>query len=138
MNTKVRHSIVLSLIGVLIMQLSACGVIIYPERKGQKSGQLDIGVVALDAIGLLFFFIPGIIAFAVDFSTGTIYLPGGSASVGSDDVNVVKIKGDVTHEKIEKVILEQTGKKVRLDSSQVHSREKIMNFSALKNEVRLL
>jgi hypothetical protein len=31
--------------------------------------------VVLNAIGLLFFFIPGIIAFAVDFSTGAIYLP---------------------------------------------------------------
>jgi len=34
-------------------------------------------VVALDAIGLLFFFVPGVIAFAVDFVTGAIYLPGG-------------------------------------------------------------
>jgi hypothetical protein len=32
-------------------------------------------MVALDGVGLLFFFVPGIIAFAVDFMTGAIYLP---------------------------------------------------------------
>lgn len=54
---------------------SGCGTILYPERRGQPAGPLDLKVVALDAIGLLFFFVPGVIAFAVDFSNGTIYLP---------------------------------------------------------------
>jgi hypothetical protein len=55
---------------------SACGTILYPERRGQDAkGDLDIGVVLLDGVGLLFFLIPGIIAYAVDFSTGAIYLP---------------------------------------------------------------
>src|SRR5262249_47382389 len=60
---------------VLVFQLAGCGTILYPERRGQVGGRLDVGVVVLDAIGLLFFLIPGIIAFAVDFSNGTIYLP---------------------------------------------------------------
>lgn len=47
----------------------------YPERRGQPSGQLDWGVVLLDGIGLLLFFVPGVVAFAVDFATGAIYLP---------------------------------------------------------------
>src|SRR5215472_17337813 len=54
---------------------TSCGTILYPERRGQPRGPLDPGVVVLDAIGLLFFIIPGVIAFAVDFSTGAIYLP---------------------------------------------------------------
>lgn len=55
---------------------SACGTIFYPERRGQDAkGDLDIGVVLLNGVGLLFFLIPGIIAYAVDFSTGAIYLP---------------------------------------------------------------
>src|SRR5689334_12007234 len=55
--------------------LASCGTILYPERRGQTAGRLDVGVVALDGIGLLLFLVPGVIAFAVDFATGTIYLP---------------------------------------------------------------
>jgi hypothetical protein len=54
---------------------SGCGTLLYPERRGQPSGPLDWKVVALNGIGLLFFFVPGVIAFAVDFINGTIYLP---------------------------------------------------------------
>lgn len=52
-----------------------CGTVLHPERRGQPAGPLDWGIVALDAVGLLLFFVPGVIAFAVDFSNGTIYLP---------------------------------------------------------------
>jgi hypothetical protein len=58
-------------------QLSGCGYIIYPERVGQKGGLIDPAVAILDGAGLLFFIIPGLISFAVDFSYGTIYLPPG-------------------------------------------------------------
>jgi hypothetical protein len=61
---------------VFIVQLMGCGTILYPERKGQKSGKIDTGVAILDGIGVLFFVVPGVIAFAVDFYNGTIYLPG--------------------------------------------------------------
>ncbi len=64
---------VLALLGTTAA--SGCGTILYPERKGQPSGQIDWKIVALDGLGLLFFFIPGVIAFAVDFNNGTIYLP---------------------------------------------------------------
>lgn len=69
----------------LILQLTACGTILHPERKGQRSGQIDPAIAVFDAIGLLFFLIPGVIAFAVDFSNGTIYLPGGGHSSLSDE-----------------------------------------------------
>lgn len=55
--------------------ISGCGTLLYPERRGQPAGPLDWKVVALNGIGLLFFFVPGVIAFAVDFINGTIYLP---------------------------------------------------------------
>ena len=77
--------------GLLVTQLTACGTLLYPERRGQTNGQLDIGVVALDAIGLLFFFVPGVVAFGVDFVTGAIYLPGGGvASLSEDEMNSIK------------------------------------------------
>lgn len=54
---------------------AGCGTIMYPDRVGQPAGPLDWKVVALDTVGLLFFLVPGVIAFAVDFYNGTIYLP---------------------------------------------------------------
>jgi len=66
------QSTLLSLLGAATV---GCGTILHPERKGQPAGPLDTSVVLLDAIGLLFFFVPGVIAFAVDFNNGTIYLP---------------------------------------------------------------
>ena len=69
---------------VLIAQLMGCGTILYPERKGQKSGKIDSGVAILDGIGVLFFILPGAIAFVVDFYNGTIYLPGTSGDRSSE------------------------------------------------------
>jgi hypothetical protein len=56
--------------------VTGCGTLLHSERRNQPhSNQIDWGIVALDSLGLLLFFIPGIVAFAVDFSTGAIYLP---------------------------------------------------------------
>lgn len=76
---------------LLITQVTACGTLLYPERRGQTNGQIDVGVAVLDAIGLLFFFVPGVVAFGVDFITGTIYLPGGGmATLTQDELNTIK------------------------------------------------
>ncbi len=64
------------LVAILMVQLTGCGTILYPERKGQKSGTIDSGIVVLDAFGFLIFIVPGVVAFIIDFSNGTIYLPG--------------------------------------------------------------
>lgn len=61
--------------------LGGCGALLHSERVGQPhSRDLDWKVVALDGLGLLLFFVPGVVAFAVDFATGAIYLPYESAS----------------------------------------------------------
>lgn len=60
---------------LLVIQLAGCGTLLYPERRGQTSGDIDPGVAILNGIGLLFFIIPGLVAYAIDFSTGAIYLP---------------------------------------------------------------
>jgi len=86
--TYIKRGVVAAL---LITQITACGTLLYPERRGQTNGQIDIGVAALDAIGLLFFFVPGVVAFGVDFITGAIYLPdGGMASLTEDELNSIK------------------------------------------------
>jgi len=68
------------LVATLLTQLSACGSIFYPDRRGQIEGRIDPLIAGLDAIGILFFVIPGLIAFGVDFATGAIYLPHGKTA----------------------------------------------------------
>lgn len=56
--------------------LSGCGTLLHHERVGQPhSRDIDWKIAALDGLGLLLFFVPGVAAFAVDFYTGAIYLP---------------------------------------------------------------
>jgi len=138
MNRRRKKLIVLPLVGGVVFQLAACGTIIYPERKGQIKGQLDVGVVALDAIGLLFFFVPGVIAFAVDFSNGTIYLPGGSASINPNQLKILSLDGDIDHQGIERIILQETGKKITLEDSEIYSRPEMTTMSSIEQEVRFL
>lgn len=83
-----------------LSSLAGCGTILYPERRGQSAGQLDPAVVILDGIGLLFFFIPGVIAFAVDFNNGTIYLPGTQTSEIDDETRQVQFDGPLTEAKL--------------------------------------
>lgn len=97
MNRSVKRGVAASCLLVLMMNLTACGYFLYPERKGQAGGRVDPVVVILDGAGLLFGLLPGIVAFAVDFTNGTIYLPAGGSSaidrhlsaVDTDDVKRV-------------------------------------------------
>ena len=112
-----------ALVTTMLVNTTACGVILYPERKGQRSGRIDVGVAALDAIGLLFFLVPGVIAFAVDFATGTIYLPGGRrADIENLDKNQMQAmhvgKENLTEENIERLIYAQTGEHVNVKNTQ--------------------
>ena len=51
----------------------------HSDRIDQShNNQIDWKVAALDGLGLILFFVPGVVAFAVDFYTGAIYLPPGS------------------------------------------------------------
>lgn len=69
------------LLTMMLLASSGCGYFLYPERVGQTEGRVDPAVVVLDAAGLLFGIVPGVIAFAVDITTGTIYLPAGEENV---------------------------------------------------------
>jgi hypothetical protein len=101
---------------VLVIQLSGCGTIMYPERRGQTGGHVDAGVAVLDGIGLLFFIIPGVIAFAVDFGNGTIYLPGKySSALNLKDMKQAKFDSKhYSNATIEKIIKDETGYSVAL------------------------
>ena len=131
-----KRSLCVMLATVLSVQAISCGTLMYPERVGQShSGNLDWTVVGLDAIGLIFFFVPGAIAFAVDFYNGTIFLPGhGYGSLDQTDAevrgqspasdNMIKIHIDpekLTKAEIERVLFEKTGRKITLNDRQMRA-----------------
>jgi hypothetical protein len=116
MVKKIMKTLYVLVSVVLIVQLAGCGTLMYPERRGQRAGRIDAGVAVLDGIGLLLFIIPGVIAYAVDFSNGTIYLPGTSHS-SLDKKDMKQVKFDTKHctyTSIEKIIKEETGYAVKL------------------------
>jgi len=107
-----------------LFQITACGTIMYPERKGQVSGKIDAGVAVLDGIGLLLFIIPGVIAFAVDFSNGTIYLPPEKNSLleKTDSKNLSSLhidKDNMNLQEIESLVSENTGINFDMDDQRI-------------------
>ena len=66
--------------------------------------------VALNGIGLLLFLLPGVIAFAVDFSTGAIYLPGTHAA-NEDELKTYRFAGDLTQDKFDSAYEHHYGEK---------------------------
>lgn len=116
MLKKIGKAFYVFICAILIFQLTGCGTLMYPERKGQKTGRIDAGVAVMDGLCLLLFIIPGIIAYAVDFSNGTIYLPGTSRS--SLEIKYIKeVKFDPKHSSmaaIEEIVKKETGCNVKL------------------------
>lgn len=108
-----RRFIAVTLIFSLIL-ISSCGTLMYPERRGSKGPKIDPHVAILDALGLLLFIIPGVIAFAVDFTTGCIYLPGGDKkSLNQEQIHIVRSPdGHLTPDFLSATIYAYTGKYV--------------------------
>jgi hypothetical protein len=140
MIKKLLQMLQVSVCIVLIAQLVGCGTLMYPERRGQKGGRVDVGVAILDGIGLLFFIIPGIIAYAVDFSEGTIYLPAGIARGSLNIKDIKQVKFDPKHYNaatIEKIIKRETGYAVKLsqDNMEVYKLKSLDDMMARFAEV---
>ena len=114
----------------IVVKLAGCGTLMYPERKGQSDGKIDVGVAILDGLGLLLFIIPGLIAYGVDFHTGAIYLPPEGASLddgeehatAEEGINVVYLDPDnMTAEAIENAIAQATGITIDLDDKSIQA-----------------
>jgi len=109
-----KKMILLTISAFFLWGTVSCGTLIYPERRGQTGGRIDPGVAILDGVGLLVFIIPGLIAYAIDFSTGAIYLPGThKKSEGETGVKVVLAKSRDWHD-IAAAIKQVTGRQVDL------------------------
>lgn len=126
-----RQFIGLNIVSATVVSMG-CGTILHPERRGQPAGPLDWKIVVLDGIGLFLFFIPGVIAFAVDFSNGTIYLPPdhyglNRAQRKSKLVTVCVSDQRLTVPKIEKIVSEHTQRDIRLNPGS-YKKEELKNI----------
>lgn len=101
-----------AVVAACMVSLTGCGTIFYPERKGQISGEIDIKVAAANGVGLLFFLVPGVIAYAVDFSNGTIYLPG----THSASLDVQRLDDATDTQALESLLSQKAGQPVSLNS----------------------
>ena len=110
-----------ALVATLLTQLTACGTLFYPDRRGQIEGKVDPVIVALDAIGILFYVIPGLIAFGVDFATGAIYYPGGTTA----QVDPAKLKpavnadGSIDNSKLQTILESELGQRLPLNDPRL-------------------
>ena len=109
------------LVASLLTQVTACGSIFYPDRRGQIDGKIDPAIAALDAVGLLFYIIPGLIAFAVDFATGAIYFePGRTAQVDPQKLKqAVGPDGTVDNHKLQAILESELGRDFPLDDPRL-------------------
>lgn len=112
-----RRTMITTLTTGAIALLSGCGTILYPDRSYQKKrGSLDPAIVILDGIGLFFFIVPGLVAFAVDFTTGAIYFPA-EHEPGDKERTIFdpyKSETKLDQREIERVVALKTGKQVNL------------------------
>ena len=110
-----------ALIATLLTQLTACGTIFYPDRRGQIGGKIDPVVAAMDAIGILFYVIPGLIAFGVDFATGAIYFPPGkTAHIAPQKLqDAIGADGKVDNSKLQTILERELGGSFPLDDPRL-------------------
>ncbi|NAW66606.1 hypothetical protein [Photobacterium halotolerans] len=111
-----QQALGMCLTAILTIQLSGCGVLLHPERKGQRGGQVDPAIAVLNAAGLLLFVVPGLIAFGVDLYYGTIYLPGTAKTLSEEELNRLRtVDGQLQPEQLARFVSEQTGQTVHAE-----------------------
>jgi len=136
--TKSFTGLICVLVSVaLITQMVGCGTIIYPERRGQRTGQIDVGIALLDALWLLVFIIPGVVAFAVDFTTGAIYLPGKRATIEAGEMIVIRVNpGELNEKTIREAVMKQTGcQELELSKAKIYPLDRSENVEMKLAEI---
>ncbi len=135
LSKRVIRTISVILFPAMVLPMVSCGTLLYPERRHSNiqvdpSGlRIDPAVAVLDAVGLVFFVIPGIIAFAVDFGTGAIYYPKGTAqgtakTQGQQKRLVVHLNpGEMDKATLERVMSGVSGIPLSFDDERMQSFE---------------
>jgi len=128
-NHPYARMIAVILVASLMLQLTSCGTLIYPERDGQARGRIDPTVAILDGIGLIFFIIPGLVAYAIDFHTKAIYLPAdeeawnkGEEASSKDALKVIPLpSGEIDVKTIEALLSKEIGQKIRFSDNNLQA-----------------
>lgn len=121
----------------LTANLVACGTILYPERKGLHGGKIDPVVAGLDAIGLFFYIVPGVIAFVVDYNSGAIYLPRGRRRSALDsELSVVHANQVIDDQYLEEVLKNQLHVDADLQSRNVIAK-RVASLQSVKQDIVL-
>jgi hypothetical protein len=126
-----RSRVLALAVALPLLAQTGCGTLLYPERHGQSSGRIDPAIAIMNGIGLLFFIIPGLIAFAIDFSTGAIYLPSDDTAIASEPTAQLD-PCELTPERIEEVIRQHTGLEVSLSDETL----RVMSSDPRRGELR--
>ena len=110
-----------AVVATLLTQLTACGSLFYPERRGQIEGRIDPVIAIADAVGLLFYIVPGLIAFGVDFATGAIYYsPGKTAQVDPQKLQqAIGPDGKVDNKRLQAILETELGQRLPLDDPRL-------------------
>ncbi len=119
MQQSLRRWLSTMSIAIMVTTLAGCGTLLYPERKGQLSGDIDPAVAVANGIGLLFFIVPGVIAYAVDFSNGTIYLPNSQSAL----IDALKLDNSIDIATLDRLLSEKAGRPVSVESEQLRIEE---------------
>lgn len=112
MNPGFRRLVTGMVLGITITALAGCGTLFHPERKGQVGGRIDPAIAFANGVGLLFFIVPGVVAYAVDFSNGTIYLPRSDDAASVESLLLDETMDVAT---LERLLSEKSGRPVSLD-----------------------
>ena len=112
--TIVRRAVAAAL---SLSMLSSCATLLYPERRGNHSGAIDVVPLVVDILLFIPGLIPGVIAIAVDFSTGAIYTGGGKRADRLD----VGPEGEIT---VKRPALEQD---TRVELRLVDRRRRVLS-----------
>ena len=118
MSSRVIGGVV---VAALLSQLTACGSIFFPDRRGQIDGKIDPMIAVLDAVGLLFYVIPGLIAFGGDFATGAIYFPPGkTAHIAPEKLHeAIGEDGKVDNTKLQAILESELGRSFPLNDPRL-------------------
>ncbi len=104
----------------LFTQLTACGTLFYPDRRGQIDGKIDPAIAVANAVGLLFYVIPGLIAFGIDFATGAIYLPDNEFSMAPEKLQeAIGADGVIDQARLKAIIEAEIGRSLPLDDPRL-------------------
>lgn len=109
------------MIATLLTQLTACGTLFYPDRRGQIDGKVDPVIVALDAVGILFYVIPGLLALGIDFATGAVYYPDGTtAQVSPEKLRpAVEADGTINRTALQAILESELGQRLPLNDPRL-------------------